>query len=292
MNKKNFNVTGAERKEMAQVVGKAIGIEPVYKRMPTCAYAVNNITISRTGELIWDDRTDDETINKVLAALVRAGYTAEEEATAETVADGEKTTEKAPQEATEPMVFTVKVPTVNHTGNALRNLINLIYTRASLINKALGTAFAAEQGLVEDLGENENLRTVEDFYKTLAAYEKEHGPALKGIAVTENEIAFSFLPETPDADLITAFSQLTAMMDTQAVKQKRIQAKKVADENEKYALRIWLTRLGMNGSEYKTTRKVLMKNLSGDSAFRTEAEKEKWKANRAAESAAEEVNEG
>ena len=48
------------------------------------------------------------------------------------------------------------------------------------------------------------------------------------------------------------------------------------EQNEKYALRIWLTRLGMNGAEYKTTRKILMENLSGHSAFRTEAEKERW----------------
>ena len=40
-------------------------------------------------------------------------------------------------------------------------------------------------------------------------------------------------------------------------------------ENEKYAFRIWLLRLGMNGDEYKQTRKVLMKNLTGHAAFRT-----------------------
>ena len=49
------------------------------------------------------------------------------------------------------------------------------------------------------------------------------------------------------------------------------------EENEKYTLRIWLIRLGMNGDEYKTTRKILMEKLSGHSAFRTEAEKERWK---------------
>ena len=40
MMKKNYNVTGPERKEMAQVVGQAVGITPVYMKMPTCAYAI------------------------------------------------------------------------------------------------------------------------------------------------------------------------------------------------------------------------------------------------------------
>ena len=295
MNKKSYNVTGTERKEMAQVVGQAIGIEPVYMRMPTCAYAVNNIIINRAGDLLWDERTDDETIREVTAALERAGYTAEEDAPAATEepTEGAEENPQEAEEAEEPerMTLTISVPMGRHTGNTLRNLVNLIYTRASLINKALGTAFSAERGLVDALSDNETLYTVENFRKALAAYEEEHGPALTGIAINEDEIRFFSLPETTDADLMNAFTELTAMMNAQAITQKRIQAKEVAEENEKYALRIWLTRLGMNGPDYKTTRKALMKNLSGDCAFRTEAEKERWKANRAAERAAEEVTE-
>ena len=292
MMKKNYNVTGPARKEMAKVVGQAVGITPVYMKMPTCAYAISNILINRNGELMWDERTDDDTIQKVMEALASAGYTAEEEAATEeaqpeAAAETEEQQEAAEEAATEategetaadpePVELTVSVPTARHTGNSLRNLVNLIYTRAGLINKALGTGFAAEQGLVDALGENEGLRTAEDFRKALAAYEDEHGPALSGITITPEEISFSSLPETTDPDRLKAFTELTAMMNKQALDQKRIQAKAVNEENEKYALRIWLTRLGMNGAEYKTTRKILMENLSGHSAFRTEAEKERW----------------
>ena len=72
--------------------------------------------------------------------------------------------------------------------------------------------------------------------------------------------------------------QLASLMNKHALEMKRIQAKEVNDENEKYSFRIWLLRLGMNSDEYKTTRKVLMQNLSGHTAFRTKAEEEKWKA--------------
>ena len=39
-------------------------------------------------------------------------------------------------------------------------------------------------------------------------------------------------------------------------------------ENEKYAFRCFLLRLGFIGSEYKAERKILLKNLTGSSAFK------------------------
>lgn len=38
--------------------------------------------------------------------------------------------------------------------------------------------------------------------------------------------------------------------------------------NEKYAFRCFLLRLGFIGNEYKVARKILLKNLSGSSAFK------------------------
>ncbi len=63
-----------------------------------------------------------------------------------------------------------------------------------------------------------------------------------------------------------------------ALTQNRVQAKEVNMDNEKYALRIWLIRLGMNGDDCKADRKRLMANLTGHTAFRTEEEKERAKA--------------
>lgn len=291
----NYNVTGDARKELAVVIGNAIGIEPVYMRMPTCAYAINNIILNRTGEMIWDERTDEETIRKATEAAAAAGFTteaieasAEEAQEAPTEADTQPQ-EEQPQESAEPeteaeivpVELTVSLPLTRHNGNSLRNLINLVYTRAGLLNKALGTSFSVEQGLTETLADNENLRTAEDFRKALASYEEEHGSALTGLTITPEELAFTTLPQTTEPDRIKAFTELVAMMNKQAIDQKRIQAKGLNEENEKYALRIWLTRLGMNGPEHKTTRKILMENLSGHCAFRTDAEKERWQKRQA-----------
>ena len=41
-------------------------------------------------------------------------------------------------------------------------------------------------------------------------------------------------------------------------------------------MRIWLLRLGFGGAEGKEVRNLLLKNLKGHSAFRTEANKQRW----------------
>lgn len=273
--KKNYNVTGSDRKDLVQVIGQAIGVKPVYMKVPTCAYTIGDITVDKEGNMIWDERTDEATIQKIVRALAAAGFTTEDsqfEAVEPTLETSEAETTAEP----EPVELTVSLPTTRHTGNTLRNLVNLVYTRAGLINKALGTRFAAEKELTEVLAEAEWIYTAEDFRLALASYEEEHGPALTGITITPETITFSTLPETNKPETIKAFTELVAMMNKQALEQKRIHAKAVNEENEKYALRIWLTRLGMNGPEYKGTRKVLMENLSGHAAFRTEAEKQRW----------------
>lgn len=49
---------------------------------------------------------------------------------------------------------------------------------------------------------------------------------------------------------------------------KRVTAQDHPVENEKYAFRTWLLRLGLIGPEYKGARRVLLENLTGSSAFR------------------------
>jgi CRISPR/Cas system-associated protein endoribonuclease Cas2 len=49
---------------------------------------------------------------------------------------------------------------------------------------------------------------------------------------------------------------------------KRANSKEKEVENEKYAFRCFLLRLGFIGTEYKTYRKILLRNLEGSSAFK------------------------
>jgi len=58
-----------------------------------------------------------------------------------------------------------------------------------------------------------------------------------------------------------------------ALNQKRIIAKEKPVDNDKYAFRCFLLRLGFIGEDYKTERKILLRNLSGSSAFKSGTKK-------------------
>lgn len=177
-----------------------------------------------------------------------------------------------------PLDLELAFPTSQHNGVSLRNLVNLIYSRGRLISKATGGHFHVEEDLIETLQDDSCTYTVANFIEALKSYEAQCGTAMDGLVITEEKVSFTGFPTAPDYDHLTAFGHLAILMNQQAISQKRIQAKDVNDENEKYALRTWLLRLGMNGPDFKETRKILMENLSGHAAFRTDEEAQKFLA--------------
>ena len=185
-------------------------------------------------------------------------------------------TEDQPEEV--PLDLELAFPVSQHNGVTLRNLVNLLYSRGKLIGKATGGHFHVEEGLVEKLKDDSCTFAIMNFINAVSDYETEHGAALEGLKITTEKIIFTGFPTAPDHEHLTAFAQLAVLMNQQAISQKRIQAKDVNDENEKYALRTWLLRLGMNGPDFKETRKILMENLSGHAAFRTDEEAQKFLA--------------
>ena len=176
------------------------------------------------------------------------------------------------------MNMNFEIPLGVHTGATLRNLVNLIYSRGPLVNQATGGHFEADAGLIEALKDDRCTYTRANFFRAVADYEDQHGKSLYGLTITPETVSFTGFGEAADVDHLRAFGHLAVMMNNQALHQKRIQAKAVDAVNEKYAMRIWLVRIGMDGEEFKQTRKILMEKLTGHSAFRTPAEAEKAKA--------------
>lgn len=172
--------------------------------------------------------------------------------------------------------LTISLPMAGHTAQSIRNFLNLMYSRGPLLNKAMGTNFSVSNSLLDAL-EQASTRTVEEMLDELKEYRLGAGTTgMTGISITAEKISLAFVgPLTQEK--VRAYTELCAAMNRMAVTQKRIQAKTVNDANEKYALRIWLIRLGLNGDEHKTLRKILMQNLSGHAAFRTEEDAEKFR---------------
>ena len=91
------------------------------------------------------------------------------------------------------------------------------------------------------------------------------------IVVDDEKVSFPWF-ELIDSDHFNAYTQFIAAITKMAREQKRILGKERTVENEKYAFRCFLLRLGFIGDEYKLTRKILLENLEGSAAFKTKKE--------------------
>ena len=93
------------------------------------------------------------------------------------------------------------------------------------------------------------------------------------IVIEADEICFPWFTIENDSDA-DAYCTFISMLCEFAKNQKRINNKPETTDNPKYTMRCYLLRLGMIGAEYKSIRKVLLRNLSGSSAFRKAANDE------------------
>ena len=215
--KATYNVTGDERKALVRIISEVIGMKPVYMRMPTCAYVIAGITVEKDGAVVWDERTDDTTIDAVKAALSDAGFTAEEDT--------------RPEVTSNEYGLVVQMPKASFTEDSLDNLHRLIEAKGSLIKKALDVT---ELPITEE----------------------------------DDKLSFPWFTTETDPDEVRAYTHFITALCEMARNQKRVTAKEKETDNDKYAFRCFLLRLGFIGTDYKTERKILLRNLSGSSAFR------------------------
>lgn len=88
------------------------------------------------------------------------------------------------------------------------------------------------------------------------------------VEITDEKINFTWFLYTVDGDEIAAYTQFISRLCDMARDAKRVSSKPTETDNDKYAFRCFLLRLGFIGKEYKTARKILLRNLTGNSAFR------------------------
>ena len=233
-----FNRTGAERKALVQAMGEILEVKPKYLGMPTAAYQVDYFHIDKTGAVEFDDRADSEEIENLLERLAERGIvaapaeTAQEGGTAEESADAENKAEEPETEAQgADLGLTVAMPRDSFTDATLETLRKLVDSKGSLMKKAL----AVDSLPIETDGE---------------------------------KVSFPWFAEGQDSESVKAYTHFIAAICDMARNQKRVTAKEKPADNEKYAFRCFLLRLGFIGAEYKGERKILLKNLSGSSAFK------------------------
>ena len=145
--------------------------------------------------------------------------------------------EETDADTDEPCGVCISMPKSLFTDSSLENLKALIAAKGSLIKKALG---------VDDLP----------------------------LEITDTKVSFPWFPATPTPDEMNAYDTFICKLCEMARNQKRVHATEKRTDNEKYAFRCFLLRLGFIGAAYKTARKILLGKLTGSSAFRDGSRKE------------------
>lgn len=247
----SFELRERDRKELVKDISEILGEKAEYMRMPTCAYRIGNYTIAKDGTLTWGaEVTDAEVLLQTLtdkgwkyAIVIDTAATEEPQlgcpSTDEEMPEPGVITEiAAPVEGntdaeanTDIYDFCIELPEETLPDTARANLNRIIESKGALLKKALGA--------------------------DALSYE-----------VTDGKVRFPWFHIFGSSEEVTAYTQLITALVEMAKNSKRITAKERTVENEKYAFRCFLLRLGFIGDEYKASRKILLKNLDGNSAFR------------------------
>ena len=127
--------------------------------------------------------------------------------------------------------YEVAMPRDMFTDKALDNLRKIVNAKGELIGKAIG---------------NVDLRIIE----------------------RDEEVSFPWYPRTEDSEEVKYYLQFTESLCKMAIERTRVTSKPKKSENEKYDFRCFLLRLGFIGEEFKGFRKFMMRNLTGNAAFK------------------------
>ena len=133
--------------------------------------------------------------------------------------------------------LSISLPAHDMTGRQIENVLNLVESKKTLLKKAIG---------VDDLPTSH----------------------------ADGKLHFDWFPGGATPEETQAYMALVCGIRNLAMTLNRVNKVEANVPNEKYAFRCFLLRLGMVGEEFKSHRKILLRNLTGSSAFRDGRKKE------------------
>ncbi len=181
----------------------------------------------------------------------------------------------------------IHVDASRYTPQTLRNLVNIIASKEDILYKALRIDPARMRWCKKTNGElleainrkkPQTMEALKDIWyagSTRGRDEHYNDTRYHGLNLhstfTKGTVEFRLFNSTTHAGEIKAYIQFCLAVSHQALTQKKASARKTVTDNEKYAFRCWMLRLGLSGDEFKTCRLHFLKHLEGNSAWRNAA---------------------
>ena len=243
----NYSLSGSDRKPLVATISQILDKPAVYQGAPSFAYTIGDFTVDRNGVLSYGNNIHPDFAAVLISDLQEHGFvteiisdTGDEEPAAENAYDTDEneaiaTENIASTEVTDidsSDILTIEIPNTGFTPEAKENIRKIVASKKTVLEKALGS---------------DGLPIVEKDGKIAFPWFTLHG--IDG-----------------EAD---AYSRLVTAICKMAKEQKRVTATEKPVENEKFTMRLFLIRLGFIGDEYKTSRKILLHNLSGNASWKS-----------------------
>lgn len=226
-----YNLTGTDRKALVKAVSNIIGKKSKYLGAPSFAYQIGDYcTVTSDGTLKISNDTDNDKVEHLLEKLYECGYETENDENID-IADTNKDFES------ETIGSSIGLPIAKLSDKPcsdkiIANLKAIIAGKMTLFQKAVGT--------------DKKLK----------------------VEWNKDEIWFDWFDSVIPNEKLGLYISLFKALYQMAEKAVRVNTKDKPVDNEKFAMRTFLNRIGLSGIEYKPLRKGLMRNLSGDGAFR------------------------
>lgn len=229
----NYNVKGDRRKELVKALEEILGTKSEYMGVPTFGYRIGKLMVDRVGTVTSKDTSKDVFQNVAIALSLRGFVSEGGLEQADVRVEWEKATiaDVAAADSDKVALLEIQMPREIFSEKGIENLKRLVHAKGDLIKKVIG---------IDELPIN----------------------------IEEEIIGFPWFPLKGNPDEVEHHEKFIEALCRMAINQKRVTAKAVKSENEKYDFRCFLLRLGFIGDEHRAFRRYYLRNLSGNAAFK------------------------
>lgn len=185
----------------------------------------------------------------------------------------------------------------DHTVQSLKNFINIIASKNDLLYKALQIkpdrirwCKKMDKRLIDEIRKKKpkTMQEIKDIWynERNAGYHSHYDQTryhflnLHSYFEGNHTVELRGFNSTLHAGKVKAYILLALALNKQALIQKKASSKKSQEENEKFAMRVYLNRIGFIGPEYKNYRDHLIKHLDGSAAWRYGIDDPRYKKNK------------
>lgn len=263
-----------DRKALVKAIAEELGTASTYMRAPTYAYQIGDFTVDRDGNIIGED------FEALRDFLARNGYELpDQEVPAETQPPEEVPADSEAEPITQ---MDISIPARDATVTQLKNLIFMLHSRQTLINRMTDSDCLNIPDILIDRLQESTPETLEDLTSLLD--DSRAVAELTGFDFRDGKVSMTFPFDETQPERWTTYAKLLNRIYDAAMKATRVFPERVEpdDQNEKYLAHVWLQRLGYHGADFKAERKILLGHLKGYCAFgsgdKMQAHKEKYTA--------------